>query len=239
MKSSHPAIFLSFLGAVVLLLAFYVIDISTQPRAIRPADEQPAADGLDSEESAMPEGAASAASPTAPEEISSDSNESGQGSQSLQPPEELRSPPSTISEVKEGAEGIVTVEIKDMRLNPQEVSIYPGTTVQWVSYDNFAHKLYAVDRTFYGTRMETGDTFSYTFTKPGTYRYFDANFEKFTELRGTITVKDIESINQITGNAVAEGNAADESNGKLAVVLLMSALLGVSASSYFRKKRYH
>ncbi len=123
------------------------------------------------------------------------------------------------------AEEEVIINIKSLRFEPDTVIISPGTTVVWVNKDSVSHKVVAYDRLFYGSRMETDDRYSFTFTKEGTHRYFDAVFPKIG--RGTIIVK--EEPLPITGAAVV-GLDSEEANGKLAMIIFLFVVMIFSLS---------
>ncbi len=59
-----------------------------------------------------------------------------------------------------------------MSFAPTEVHITPGQTVLWNNTDFIGHTVTADDNSFDSGDMEPGDTFSQTFTDPGTYQYY-------------------------------------------------------------------
>lgn len=66
----------------------------------------------------------------------------------------------------------VTVELKDIKFQPQGIKVMPGTTVTWVNKEAAVHNVRQVESVFLSQDvMEEGDTFSFTFREPGTYRY--------------------------------------------------------------------
>ena len=66
----------------------------------------------------------------------------------------------------------VTVELKDIQFQPKGIKIKPGTTVTWVNKDRVVHNVRQVESVFLSQDvMEQGDTFTFTFNEPGTYRY--------------------------------------------------------------------
>jgi plastocyanin len=66
----------------------------------------------------------------------------------------------------------VTVELKDIQFRPQGIRVKPGTTVTWVNKDPVIHNVRQVESVFLSPdEVQPGHTFSYTFDKPGTYRY--------------------------------------------------------------------
>lgn len=66
----------------------------------------------------------------------------------------------------------VTVDMKGIQFVPQGISVRVGTTVTWVNRDQVAHNVRQVESEFLSPdSMEPGQAFSYTFTRPGTFRY--------------------------------------------------------------------
>lgn len=92
----------------------------------------------------------------------------------------------------------VVIRILRTNFDPEELNVDVGTTVTWINEGTQAHQLHhiAVNRKFTSDRILPGDTFSYTFDEPGTYRYGDTIR---TYLDGYITVGDG---NEITGNVI-------------------------------------
>lgn len=65
-----------------------------------------------------------------------------------------------------------TVEMKGIQFVPQGISVGVGTTVTWVNRDPVAHNVRQVESEFLSPdSMEPGQSFSYTFQRPGTFRY--------------------------------------------------------------------
>jgi len=64
------------------------------------------------------------------------------------------------------------VDIKDHLFLPDTVTIVVGTKVTWVNHDQDPHTVVDRDKKFRSTALDTNDSFSYTFTEPGTYKYF-------------------------------------------------------------------
>jgi len=128
-----------------------------------------------------------------------------------------------IEETEEEVEVLneVRIKIKNLKFDPEKVTIAPGTTVIWVNNDTSAHKVVAYDRLFYGPRMEPGDKYSFTFTQEGIHRYFDAVFPKIG--RGSIIVK--EEPLPITGGVVGIDLSKEEANGKFALLILLFAVM--------------
>lgn len=64
------------------------------------------------------------------------------------------------------------VEIKAFAFGPTSVKIHPGTRVTWTNKDQEPHTVVSTDKVFGSDALDTGDSFSFTFTKPGFYSYF-------------------------------------------------------------------
>jgi plastocyanin len=84
------------------------------------------------------------------------------------------------------ADGI-EVAIRDDRFSEARVTVPVGTTVTWVHKGNNAHTISALDDSFDSGLLSRGDTFSQTFTEPGTYQYI-CRQHLLQGMRGTITV---------------------------------------------------
>lgn len=66
----------------------------------------------------------------------------------------------------------VTVDMGDIQFHPQGIKVKPGTTVTWVNKEAAIHNVRQVESVFLSQDvMKEGDTFSFTFDKPGRYRY--------------------------------------------------------------------
>jgi len=72
--------------------------------------------------------------------------------------------------------------------SPATITVVIGVnnTVQWTNNDIAPHTVTAVSKTFDSGEMNTGDTFTYTFTTPGTYQY-GCSYHPW--MKGTVIVK--------------------------------------------------
>ena len=75
------------------------------------------------------------------------------------------------AEAAPGAAG-PTVEIKNMKFAPAELTITAGTKVTWVNEDNSPHTVTDKGKVFRSAALDTKDNFSYTFAAPGEFTYF-------------------------------------------------------------------
>ncbi len=64
------------------------------------------------------------------------------------------------------------VVIDNFTFSAPTLTISPGTGVTWVNRDDVPHTVTSEDRTFKSPVLDTNDTFTRTFDKPGTYSYY-------------------------------------------------------------------
>jgi len=64
------------------------------------------------------------------------------------------------------------VEIKAHGYHAPELTVSPGTTVTWINHDDDPHTVTSTDNVFRSAGIDTDETYSYTFTKAGTYEYY-------------------------------------------------------------------
>ena len=74
-------------------------------------------------------------------------------------------PPSTNPVVSD------SVTIHNFAFGPQVVSVKAGATVHWANHDTEAHTVTSDTGVFGSLVLQPGVSYSYTFTKPGTYSY--------------------------------------------------------------------
>jgi len=78
-----------------------------------------------------------------------------------------------------------TLSIKDFAFTPAALTIKAGTTVTVTNHDSATHTWTATNKTFDSGELATGKTFTFTFTKPGTYSYICSIH---ASMHGTVTV---------------------------------------------------
>lgn len=66
----------------------------------------------------------------------------------------------------------IAVAMQRVAFEPTMLTIPAGSTVAWTNYDPFEHTVTADDGSFDSGYLGQGQTFSLTFTQPGTYPYF-------------------------------------------------------------------
>ncbi|CAB3792276.1 plastocyanin/azurin family copper-binding protein [Pararobbsia alpina] len=88
----------------------------------------------------------------------------------------------------DGPPSTATVVIGNFSFNPPRLSIPVGTTVVWQNEDDMPHTIVndAAPREFKSPPIDSGEHFSWTFSKAGTYAYFCSVHPRMT---GVITVR--------------------------------------------------
>ncbi len=82
--------------------------------------------------------------------------------------------------------GIAAIDIEMYEFSPNEIKVSAGTTVVWTNHAAVWQKIESErQQMFHSKTLKTGETYSYTFTKPGTYTYASTIRP---QMRGTVTV---------------------------------------------------
>jgi plastocyanin len=90
-----------------------------------------------------------------------------------------------LAEEKPAAE--TAIKIDNFTFSPDTVTVPVGSTVRWTNRDDIPHTVVSDDKTSFKSKaLDTDDSFSYAFTKPGTYVYFCSIHPKMT---GKVIVK--------------------------------------------------
>ncbi|GAC1343395.1 MAG: cupredoxin family copper-binding protein [Bradyrhizobium sp.] len=80
-------------------------------------------------------------------------------------------------------DGVVTID--NFTFQPQQLTVKAGTTVTWKNHDDIPHTIVSAGK-FRSKTMDTDDSFSFTFTAAGDYKYFCSLHPHMT---GTIRVE--------------------------------------------------
>jgi plastocyanin len=65
------------------------------------------------------------------------------------------------------------VSIDNFTFGPQTLTVKAGTTVTWTNKDDIPHGIASANNGFAKSKaLDTDDSYSITFTTPGTYQYF-------------------------------------------------------------------
>ena len=84
------------------------------------------------------------------------------------------------------AEAPNTIVMKNFDFTPMAMTVNAGTTVTWRNMDEEPHTVVSADGLFRSAALDTKESFAFTFTKAGTYKYVCSIHPKMV---GTITVK--------------------------------------------------
>ena len=89
--------------------------------------------------------------------------------------------------VARAASPAATVSIDNFTFTPPTVTVKAGTTVTWTNKDDIPHGIASANNGFARSKaLDTDDSYSFTFTTPGTYAYF-CYVHPF--MKGTIVVE--------------------------------------------------
>ena len=95
-----------------------------------------------------------------------------------------------LSVVSQGGEhskpSSVEVQIESYTFKPMVLNIAVGTKVTWVNHDLVPHDVTSKEAGFKSDLLAQDESFSYTFTKSGTYPYVCVTHPKMT---GTVVVQ--------------------------------------------------
>lgn len=94
---------------------------------------------------------------------------------------------ATVATVTKAAPAVAAaVTIDNFTFKNAVVTVKPGTTVTWTNGDDIPHTVVSKDGLFKSKVLDTGDKFSFTFTKAGQFGYYCSIHPHMT---GTIVVK--------------------------------------------------
>jgi len=78
------------------------------------------------------------------------------------------------------------IGIDNFTFAPERLTVRAGTTVTWRNEDDTPHIVTSAARLFKSSALDTDDSYSFTFTEPGTYEFFCSIHPRMT---GTIVVE--------------------------------------------------
>ena len=82
--------------------------------------------------------------------------------------------------------GTTKIVVKDFMFNPTPLTVKAGSTVTWTNMDDEPHTVVSDTGVFKSGGMDTNESFSYKFDKPGTYHFTCSIHPRMV---GTIIVK--------------------------------------------------
>jgi len=65
----------------------------------------------------------------------------------------------------------VTIEINQFQFGPNDITVEPGTIVEWVNHDQTVHNIIVPGAKVSSPGMDTGDHFTFKFDAAGDYSY--------------------------------------------------------------------
>jgi plastocyanin len=86
----------------------------------------------------------------------------------------------SISAADQPSAANAEVKIDNFSFGPETLTVPAGATVTWINRDDIPHTVVSTDGVFKSKVRDTDETFSYTFTKAGTYPYFCSVHPKMT-----------------------------------------------------------
>ena len=78
------------------------------------------------------------------------------------------------------------VVIQDFAFSPETVTVKVGSAITWTNGDGFAHSVKSADGSFVSQDLQQGQSFTTTFTAPGTHAYICGIHNSMT---GTVVVE--------------------------------------------------
>ena len=107
------------------------------------------------------------------------------GCSSSQPLPEKGSPDSQ-GNINAASGKLVAVDIENFKFVPSAANIKVGDTVVWTNKDSAAHTVESSDGTLKSDELSEGDTYRFTFAKPGAYNYICGIHPS---MKGSVTVQ--------------------------------------------------
>lgn len=89
----------------------------------------------------------------------------------MYPKQIVETPTNTETNVTPSVAVLGEISITRNTFVPDSVTIKVGETVTWVNNESYAHDVVSDDGLFRSPKLATGEKFSYTFMKEGTYTY--------------------------------------------------------------------
>ena len=76
-----------------------------------------------------------------------------------------------VSQAGVTSDASTIVVAKDFMFGPTALTVAAGSTVTWTNKDDEPHTVVSVSGLFRSAALDTNESFSFRFEKPGTYRY--------------------------------------------------------------------
>lgn len=79
---------------------------------------------------------------------------------------------ATTTRSAQGPVAAPAITIDNFKFTPVSLTVPAGTTVVWSNRDDLPHTVVERNQKFKSKALDTGDSYSFTFSEPGTYEYF-------------------------------------------------------------------
>ncbi len=143
-----------------------------------------------------------------------------------------------------GGQQTAAVSIQDFYFSPAQLTVEPGTTVQWMNQGTVPHNVISTDGGPLASEvLQTGGTYQFTFENPGTYTYYCSIHPSMTasvtvtgggattSQGGGVTQPSAEQTSSATTEQ-APPSAEQTSGGRWSTTeLIVAALLGVATGA--------
>ena len=87
---------------------------------------------------------------------------------------------STEQRTLAAASPAADIKIDNFSFAPATLTVKAGTPITWTNGDDIPHTIVSEDHSFKSKVLDTGDKFTFTPSRPGTYSYFCSIHPKMT-----------------------------------------------------------
>jgi plastocyanin len=91
-----------------------------------------------------------------------------------------------IGRLSAAPENTIQVSAKNFMFSPATITVKAGATVTWLNLDEEPHTVFSNTGLFRSSALDTKESFTFTFDKPGTYHYLCTIHP---QMQGTIVVE--------------------------------------------------
>jgi plastocyanin len=92
----------------------------------------------------------------------------------------------SVTGLSAAADDPTNIVVKNFMFTPMNLTVKAGAKVTWTNMDDESHTVASDDRLFRSAALDSNESFSYKFEKPGTYHYTCTIHPRMV---GTITVE--------------------------------------------------
>jgi plastocyanin len=80
--------------------------------------------------------------------------------------------PTTSAVDPKPADSAYVIKIDNFSFSPATLTVPVGAKVTWTNHDDIPHNIVSSEQKFKSKPLDTDDSYSFTFSAPGTYQYF-------------------------------------------------------------------